>query len=351
MNEDLKDANLDNSSTEYKDETVDWKALLFKCILHWPWFVISLAICIVCAWTYLHYATPIFKTTASVLIKEEDKKSSSRAMNGLANMSQLGIFSSSKNFDNEIEVLKSKSLIKNTVEDLNLNTSYFVKRGFKKIELYSHRFFDVVLPPIYSESLPGSIKMETVYHPDGSLEVKSVIRDKTYQKHFYALPGLMPTPYGTFYFKQAAKAIRLRVPYKITVILRNPVKVAESYSARLDVSPSSKTTTIALLSFTDSKKSRGVDFLNKLVEVYNTNANDDKNEIAKKTREFIDQRIKIINDDLFNTEKDLENFKRQSGLTDLKSDAELAIQQSSEYNKMQAENTTKLNIIKYLRRA
>lgn len=350
MNEDIKNNNTNDTNPEYEDNSIDWKSLLFKCFLHWPWFVTSFIGCLFCAWFYLHYATPIYKTTASVLIKEEDKKSS-KNMNGLANLTQLGVFSSTQNFDNEVEVLRSKTLIKNVIEELNLNTLYYKKNGLKKTELYNDSLFDVILPEVNSEKLGKSIKMKAIYNPDGSMVVSGVFGNKTYEKCFSVLPGLMPTPVGTFCFQKSRTPKIFSKPQELTIVVCNPIKLAEIYSSKLDVSPSSKTTTIALLTFSDNQKERAVNFINRLVGAYNANANQDKNEIATQTRAFIDQRIKIINDDLFNTEKDLENFKRQSGLTDLKSDAELAIKENSEYNKMQAENATKLNIIRYLRRA
>lgn len=350
MTEDIKNNNSNSTNPEYDEESIDWRSLLFKCFLHWKWFAFSIVALLFCAWLYLRFATPIYKTTASVLIKEEDKKSS-KNMNGLANLTQLGVFSSTQNFDNEVEVLRSKTLIKNVIEELNLNTNYFVKNGLKTYEVYNDSLFDVILPEVKSEALRRSVKLKATYHPNGSMDVEGLFNDRKYEKHFPILPGLMPTPVGTFCFQRSRTPKIFTTPQERMIVINNPIKVAEAYSGKLDVAPSSKTTTIALLTFSDSKKERAVNFINKLVDVYNKNANQDKNEIATQTRAFIDQRIKIINDDLFNTEKDLENFKRQSGLTDLKSDAELAIKENSEYNKMQAENATKLNIIRYLRGA
>lgn len=350
MNEEIKNNNSNDTNPEYNEENIDWKALLFKCFLHWPWFLGSIVICIICAWMYLHFATPIYKTTASVLIKEEDKKNS-KNMNGLSDLTQLGIFSSTQSFDNEVEILRSKNLVRNVIEELNLNTTYFQKRGLKTIELYNDSLFEVILPAIKSERLREEVKFKTIYHPDGSMDVEGLIGKKTCNKHFAHLPGLIPTEVGTFCFQRAKAAKIFTENQEIEINVQNPIQIAEAYSNKLDVAPSSKTTTIALLTFNDSQKERAANFINKLVEVYNNNANLDKNEIAEKTRQFIDERIKIINDDLFNTEKDLENFKRQAGLTDLKSDAELVIKENSEYNKMQAENATQLNIIRYLRKA
>ena len=112
--------------------------------------------------------------------------------------------------------------------------------------------------------------------------------------------------------------------------------------------PTSKTTTIAQITLQNTSPQRGVDFINKLIEIYNRDANDDKNEVASKTAEFIDERIKIINGELGTTEKELETFKRDAGLTDLKSDAQLALSENSEYEKKRAENSTQLRLVQFL---
>lgn len=353
MNEKINNNPNNTNQENSEEESFDWKALLFKCFLHWPWFIISLAVFIFCGWMYLHYATPIYKINASVLIRQDDKKSNKgiNSLTGLAtDLSDMGIFSSTQNFDNEVEVLRSRTLVKNVIEDLNLHTTYNQKNGVKKIELYNDSLFDVVLPIIYAEKLEKNITFKTIYHPDGSMDVEGLVNNVEYNKHFHRLPGIIPTSVGAFCFKPAKTVKKITTAQEIEVIVQNPIHVAESYCSRLDVAPSSKTTTIALLTYKDNQRERAVEFINRLVAAYNQGANDDKNETANKTREFIDERIKMINNDLFNTEKDLENFKRQSGLTDLKSDAELALQENSEYNKIQAENITKLNIIRYLKK-
>ena len=98
----------------------------------------------------------------------------------------------------------------------------------------------------------------------------------------------------------------------------------------------------------NTSKKRGEDFINKLIEIYNKNANNDKNEVAQNTARFIDERISVINQELGTTEQELESFKREAGLTDLSSDAQLAISEQSAYEKLCVENGTQLNLIQYL---
>lgn len=343
MDENINSANISQNKEEYQqEESIDWRSLLFKCYLHWPWFVGCVLICFVGAWFYLHYATPVYKVSASVLIKEDDKKHSQRS-NGMADLSQLGIFSSTQNFDNEIEVIHSRTLIKNVIEDLNLYSLYYDKSEIKKIELYKNSPIQVLMAPQFAEQLQRGAEFQIKINGNGSIDVTGIVDNTNYDRHFDRLPAVLPTHSGTFFF-QANNRGNSDVK-KLTAYVVNPTQLAKAYSGSLDVAPSSKTTTIALLSFKDTQRYRAADFINKLVEAYNKSTNDDKNEIATKTRQFIDNRIAIIDKELFSTEKDLENFKRESGLTDVKSDAELALTENSEYNKMLVENTTQLNII------
>ena len=120
----------------------------------------------------------------------------------------------------------------------------------------------------------------------------------------------------------------------IEVSIVNPLSVAKGYRTALSIEPTSKTTSVVTVSVKNTSKKRGEDFINKLIEIYNKNANNDKNEVAQNTARFIDERISVINQELGTTEQELESFKREAGLTDLSSDAQLAISEQSAYEKL-----------------
>ena len=128
------------------------------------------------------------------------------------------------------------------------------------------------------------------------------------------------------------------------------MKVARSYCANLTIEPTSKTTSVAVISLKNSSLRRGQDFINQLLEMYNRNTNNDKNEIAQKTAEFIDERINIISKELGSTESSLESFKRNAGITDLTSDAQIALAGNAEYEKKQVENRTQISLVSDLRK-
>ena len=71
--------------------------------------------------------------------------------------------------------------------------------------------------------------------------------------------------------------------------------------------------------------------------------------MAQKSADFIEERISIINHELGTTETELAEFKQRAGLTDISSDAQLALQESSKYEQQYAENATQINLVNYLR--
>ena len=131
----------------------------------------------------------------------------------------------------------------------------------------------------------------------------------------------------------------------ITAFINQPFSVAKGYANSLSIAPTSKTTSVVVISLKNTNPRRGKDFINKLLEMYNINANNDKNEVAQKTAEFIDERIGIISKELGSTEQDLENFKRTAGITDLSSEAQIALTGNAEYEKKRVENQTQINLI------
>ena len=183
--------------------------------------------------------------------------------------------------------------------------------------------------------------------PGNKLNVKLRIGEEEYNKQFDKLPALLTTPSGTFSFTPKDSAT-VQSTQEIMATVSSPRSVANAYRGALSIESTSKSTTIAQISVKSTHTQRGMDFINKLVEVYNRDANDDKNEVATKTAEFIDERIKIINGELGTTEQELETFKRDAGLTDLKSDAQLALSENSEYEKKRAENSTQLRLVQFL---
>ncbi len=351
-----------NEAKESKEENIDVKELLFKYLIHWPWFVGAVVACLIAAWVYLYISTPVYNISATVLIKDDKKGGSAGMLSGLESLGLDGMISSSQNIDNEIEVLRSKTIVKEVVEDLGLYISYADKDEFPSRNLYKTSPVQVSLTPQEADLLEKPMIVEMALQPQGSLDVNVKIGDDEYQKHFEKLPAVFPTNKGTLAFFQTLDSILPskksseeivgveRTVRNITAVINKPLAVAKGYCGSMTIEPTSKTTSVAVISLKNSNVQRGKDFINKLLEMYNINTNNDKNEVAQKTAEFINERISIISKELGSTEKDLESFKRGAGITDLTSDAQIALTGSAEYEKKRVENQTQINLLQDLQK-
>ena len=345
---------------EADDKEIDIKELLFKYLIHWPWFVGTVVACLIAAYVYLYVATPVYNISATVLIKDDKKGGSSNNVGGLDELGLNGLITSSQSIDNEIEVLRSKTLVKEVVSYLNLYVTYQDEDLIPSKELYKTSPVQVNMTPQEAEKLKKNIVVEMVVQPQGSLDVNVKMDDREIQKHFEKLPAILPTDRGTISFFQATDSIpvegdedaasSVQGARHITATISRPMNVARGYCGNLVIVPTSQTTSVVTVSLKNSSLRRGQDFINQLLEMYNRNTNNDKNEIAQKTAEFIDERIGIISKELGSTEADLETFKRDAGITDLSSDAQIALSGNAEYEKKQVENRTQISLVEDLKR-
>ena len=341
---------------EQSEEQVNIQELLFRYLIHWPWFVISIIICIACAWGYLRLTTPIYNISATVLIKDEKKGGGASMSSDLEKMGLEGFVSSSSNVDNEIEVLRSKSLAREVVNNLGLFVTYMDEDEFPSKELYHTSPVLVSLTHQEADKLPGRMEINMILQPTGALGVQITVGEKEYQKQFDKLPAVFQTDEGTVAFFANNDTLSAVCPENITkerhitAFINRPFSVLKEYVNSLSIAPTSKTTSVVVISLENTNTRRGRDYINKLLEMYNINANNDKNEVAQKTAEFIDERIGIISKELGSTEQDLENFKRSAGITDLSSEAQIALTGNAEYEKKRVENQTQINLVMDLQR-
>ena len=267
------------------------------------------------------------------------------------------MFSMTNNFDNEVEILHSRTLIKKAVNELRLYTTIAEDRitGYN-IPLYRTSPVNVFMTPEEADKLEAPVKLKMKYTLDGKLHVhaKYVIDEEgdeeEIEKEFDRLPAILPTPVGVINFsKNDSLPEPMEEDVKLMAYISSPTVTAQDYMENLTVEATSKTTTIAQISVQNTDKQRGIDFVNCLVAFYNQDANDEKNEVAQKTAEFIEERISIINRELGTAETELADFKQRSGLTDLTSDAKLALEESSRYGQQRMENATQIQLVEFLR--
>ncbi len=329
---------------EETDNKNELRNLLFNYLIYWKWFILSVILCWAGAWFYLRYATPVYNVSATVMIK--DDKKGGRASEMLA-LEDMGFLSSSGSIENEMEILRSKSLIRQAVTALKIYATYTTKGHIGSRDLYTDSPIAVEMAAEDLNRLKHGFSFEAVLQPDSTLNISGNIGGKDITAHIGQLPTLVDTPAGrlTLSLRPGGELI-----FDETIYIRitPPLQMAKAYLAALSIASTSNTTSIANINIQTTNKQRGEDFVNKLIEVYNLDANNDKKLVATKTAEFIDERIQIINRELGSTEAELENFKRSAGLTSI-NDANTFVQESSEYEKKRMDIGTQLNLMEYLR--
>ena len=338
------------------EEQINIQEILFRYLIHWPWFVVSVIVCVALAWGYLRLTTPVYNISATVLIKDEKKGGGANMSSGLEKMGLNGFVSSSSNIENEIEVLKSRTLAREVVSSLGLFVTYMDEDKFPNKELYRTSPVLVSLTPQEADRLPQTMEIDMLLQPAGAMDVQVKVGKKEYRKHLEKLPAVFPTDEGTVAFfanNDTLSSLRpesVTTERHITAYINRPFAVAKGYAGSLLITPTSKATSVVTVSLKNSNTQRGKDYIDKLLEMYNINANNDKNEVAQRTAEFIDERIDIISKELGSTERDLENFKRSAGITDLTSEAQIALTGNAEYEKKRVENQTQINLVMDLKK-
>ena len=347
----------DLQSTAEEQSWFSFQNLFAILILNWQWFLMSLVIFVCGALIYLRYAEPLYNVSALMLVKDDDKKKNANQM--LANMQDLGFMTTSTGIENEIYILKSRILARDVVKDLKLYTEYRSVGKIVKPLIYSTQPINVDLDPLHLDSLDKALlngvnslqmtisKEGKKYVVSGNVYYKGN-KGKAFSHSFNALPATFKTELGSLTFtKNLGYDFEPDQVYQVTI--NPPMQVATGYVKSMDVSPASKQTSIAQISLKDKSIQRGFDFLNQLIVCYNRQANADKNEIALKTEEFINERIANINSELGTTEGAIEDFKRRNAVTDVGIDASSSVQMSSQYSAQLSQADAEIKILDNLR--
>ncbi len=344
-----------NNGQNNQEESFNLYAIIFKYLPYWPWFVASVVICLILAVLFLRYQPPVYRVTSAVLIKEQEKSGSGSSSSPLSALQNFSMFSMTNNFNNEVEILHSRTLVKKVVTELRLYISISERRltGYN-IPLYNSSPVNVFMTAEEADKLEEPIKLTMKYTLDGKLDVKAEYtlneEEEEMKQSFTRLPASFPTPVGVINFSLNDSLPKpMEEDMNLVAYINTPTDMAESYTENLTVEATSKTTTIAQITIQNTNVQRAIDFINCLVVFYNRDTNDEKNEVAQKTAEFIEERIGIINRELGSAETELADFKQRSGLTDLTSDAQLALAESSKYEQQRVENATQIQMVEFLK--
>lgn len=350
-----------NSVGNEEESSFDIRILWMLFLRYKYWIAASVVVCLISAFTYLRYTIPVYNITSKVLIKDQDKRSYSSGIN--STFQELGFMNSSDGFDNEIEILSTKTLAKKVVRELKLYTTYFYDGNIKDNEIYGkHSPFLLDYEDGQIDSLHEAIEIN-ISKKEENYMANIKYKDSEMKKLITGFPAHITTTFGKITIERnpllEMNAVNMsdindskeedNELDRDLIVRINPIDaVAISYTNKVSVEPTSKTTTIAQLSINDNIPERGADYLNKMIEIYNDEASIDNNQEATRTADFIDTRLGIISKELNMTEAELEQYKMVSGITDFESDAKVDVTQNIQYETQIVDISTQLNLVEYL---
>ena len=320
-----------------KEHEIDLKEILFRFLGHWKWFVVSIILCLAYGALKVYRATPMFKATGLVLIKDS-RSGSDEFLLDLAGMGR-------SNMENEIATLKSPDLCAKVVSALELYTTYEIqgKFGMRARELYKRE------SPIYVRL--ENVSPDSLYYaflefvPLGNrFEINAF--GKTYSVNVKDMPIQLETPGGVFYIDMQRGANMPERNIKVTI--NNPKTLSWGYAGALSINEKSDNSTLLNVSMDGLHPMKCMDFINKLVDIYNDETKSDKNAVARNTALFILNRIEKISAELQGEEERVENFRQTHQITDISSAANMYFQRSGQNEQERAHLDTYLQTLTHI---
>ena len=318
------------------------KALLNVILLNWYWIALSVAICYVAAHFYLKYSTPVYTASVKILIRESNQR-------GNSEMQAMGEISNSSGFNNELEIISSAAISERVVRNLKLYTTYSKEGKIVDHELYKNSPVLVDIAENRLSDLRTSINLVVTrkgkgIHVDGAIGGNAK-ENPTFSKDIATLPATISTAAGPIILQ---KNPGFEMDDKRLFISILPLEgTGRAYAGKVKAVNAGRNT-VASISVTETQPARAIDFLNELINSYNMDADETKNEVATKTENFIKDRLEIIRKELDVTESDIENFKKQNNMINLPNNATWAFSSSNEFQRKQVDMQTQMTLVKSL---
>jgi len=361
-----------NVMIEEEESSFDFMQLWRLYKENWKWFPVSIVVCVLIAGVYLWFTPTTVSVTGKMEIIDKSKKGSSMSA-GMAMLNSLpmGLGSSlglggaaSLGIDSEKEIIMSNSLVRDVVKDLGLYTEYRLSKWGCNTLLYQNNPITVSLDPAHVDWLDKELPLTThqilltISKGSNGYEVETRLKENKEKtdlptQTFSTLPATIKTEAGTLTLTEnklpAKQAKAFEGSYTLKVKILPPSKSADNFIGRLSAEPpTKKVMNILSISLQDESLLRGLDFVNHLVEAYNQRANDEKNEEALKTEEFVNARLAKIDGELGSSDAAWENSKKNFQITTPEVDAEEVVEKKSVYEAQLVEIGTQLQLHDYL---
>lgn len=322
---------------------VDYREKIEKYAYHWKWFVLAIIIALLSAYAYLRYTPNIYEVSSTILIEGDSKGGLPSELSAFEDLG-LGL-GAPTTFENEIELLKSYSLMTRVVKELGINVTYYSEESFRTSELFLKtvpikiNFFNKDAA-FYNRDTLFVVQVKTktnfsLINSEGDVQSEHVFGENIVTD----FGELTITPNNLGDIEEGTEIIVNISPLK---------NVVNSYLNRIQISEVTKKASVIKLTLSDRVKLKAQTIVNNLVEQYNRDAVEDKSLIGEKTGQFINNRLEIINKDLLRVEVGVEDFKTKNNLTDIISEATLGIETKSELDKRIIGLSTQLKLVAYV---
>ncbi len=321
---------------------------LLECLSRWKWFVLSLVLALGLGAYYIISRVPQYNVSAMVLIIDKWSKSESDVLT-----QSLGITSGADNVVTEMEIMKSKTLLRKVAFDLDLYISYEEKGGIRNTPLYNNS--PVIIRPdsttdVYQLQSPINICIEGANsNNQHNIEVEYTYekKNKTLSHNNISLPDTLYIPaVGTFIIERN-KAYET-FSNDILVEINNPKTTAKELASNLSLSQHDKNTLLINIGYTTPIPEMGYDIINRIVYYYNQESIDEKNRSAHNTENFINNRLIAIESELSLVEQEVEKYRTQRGLTNISSEAQMYLELTGESDKERSEIEIQKSHLKYV---
>ncbi|WP_454047212.1 GumC family protein [Chryseobacterium sp. Marseille-Q8038] len=340
---------MDNQSSQFSEvennsNSINISEIIKPYLRRWPWFILSAFVALIIGYISLRFITPIYNVQTSVLIK--DARNSSPIMGSdlgiLPDLSGLGGLKTNS-IANEIEILKSKKMMREVVINQNLQVNVIGKGRVTKLELYK-------------ATCPINVKViEEKQSEKPATPVKlSIDKDKLILTS-KSLTKEIVTTYGKTISLPFANIIITKnkefAPGNLGVDMKNlelQISTADakvnSLQGGLSVDLANKEATVLRLGLNYPQIIKAEDVLNNLVVAYNNDAMSDKNSESKKTLDFIEDRIKKLSGELGEVENQKESFKSKNNIIDIETEAKIGLESSAAARAKQLEIDAQLEL-------
>jgi tyrosine-protein kinase Etk/Wzc len=325
------------------EEPIDLSVVFKSLVKHWYLFIICVIIFLGLAFLYLRIATPVYEISGSVIIKEGDRPTTvaeSSVLNELDNLK------TSIKLENEIEKLKSKSLMNEAVISNKAFIFLYDKIGFFKKEISPFSLpVEIEVHEINNDFVGGGELLQIHLKEENKFEL--ILEDE--KKAEFEFNEKIRTNFGVFSLvKKEEEGERLESVSSFVLNFVNPVLITEQYSKSLTLEqPSIKSSTI-YLTMLNTSPARGKDIMSSVINGYNFLNINQKNEVALKTINFIDERLALAREELNQVERDAEQYKQRNRITDIGLDSRIFLESTQEMRKEISDISSKIEILESL---